>query len=77
MGRFATTLTTDWQNCYWKFGGLPTLADLLTGLEVLLPDLLNLLSENRKILGWHFLHSMAVYLVFLKYSQTKQTKTIE
>ena len=36
-GRFSTTFTANWQNCYRKFGSFSTLADLLPGLADLLP----------------------------------------
>ena len=42
-GRFATTFTSNWQNCYRIFGSFATSADLLPGLAVLLPNLADLL----------------------------------
>ena len=44
-GRLAITLTTDWHNCYQKFGSFATLADLLPGLAIMLIGLADLLGK--------------------------------
>ena len=44
-GRLGITLTTDWHNCYQKFGSFATLTDLLPGLAILLTGLADLVGK--------------------------------
>ena len=44
-GRYVNTFTTDLQNCYQTFDSFATLANLLPGLAILLPDLEDLLRK--------------------------------
>ena len=53
-GRFATTFTANWQNCYRKFGSFATLADLLPWLADLLPGLADLLPGLADLLPSDF-----------------------
>ena len=45
-GRFSTSFTANWQNCYRKFGSFASLADLLLGLADLLLSLADLLPSD-------------------------------
>ena len=45
-GRFSTSFTANWQNCYRKFGSFASLADLLPGLADLLLSLADLLPSD-------------------------------